>query len=424
MEIFKKNGYIKLFKPWIIWFICSLFYSHQYFSRVSVQTYAETWATQFLLSPLQLSFLAASFMYIYLFMQPVTGILINRFGLRPILILSVLVATLGCFVQAFSSSYYELLLARILLGLGGAFALVSIINICNVSFNKKQFTIANSLTFTVGGFGALVAGTPLALLISQTGWRIAAISAGVFSLFVSIVLVFLIKHHPYSSTPLGHLHSWKSTRKIFLKTTSTWLLWGPSLYSAFLFLPMSVLSSLWLEPFLITEYHQNSVLLALTSSIQFAGYIIGAPMLALLFNKTKDKQLLLSANSLVLTALCLFIIYDNHIGLVYLSLIIFAFGFLSSAALLSIPIIRDSLPSSELTIGFSIATFFLNFAGVLFLPIIGWSLEYYDHLTDSLIPADFLTFSLASYHHAFFFLPLSTIIAFLISLTLKTSHLR
>lgn len=422
MDSTSQNGYSRLIKPWIVWFICSLFYSHQYFSRVSVKTYAFSWTTQFSLSPVQLGFLAASFMYVYLFMQPIAGILINRFGVKLILLLAAFVATVGCFVLSFAGSYHELLFARMLLGLGGAFSLVSIVNICNITFDKKKFAIANGLTFTLGGVGAIFAGTPLALLISQTNWKVASNVAGVFCLVISILLVFLIKNiNLYLSNKVVHADSWKVTAQTFIKTVKVWRLWGPCLYSAFVFLPMIVLATLWLEPLLITEYHKNNIWINLISSVEFAGYIIGAPLLAMIFNKTKNKATLLTLSSLILFILCLLIIYDNSLPLAYMSVIIFAFGFFSSVALLSIPIIRASLPAEQLTIAFGISVFSLNFAGVSFLPILGWSLERYDHLTNPVLSmsAHFFKFSLFDYHHSFVFLPVSLFFAFIISFMIK-----
>jgi MFS family permease len=139
---------------------------------------------------------------VYAAMQIPTGVLVDRFGPRRLLLVAA--ATMGCAQLLFAvvSNYPMALLARAILGLGDALTFVSVLRFAAGQFAPRRYPLIVALTGTLGGVGNVVATLPLSSVLRHVGWTPTFATAGLLS-FVSGVAVYLWL--PHSRRPEGPL---------------------------------------------------------------------------------------------------------------------------------------------------------------------------------------------------------------------------
>ena len=161
---------------------------------------------EFGLSAQQLGLFAGAFHFAFGLMQLVMGISIDLQGVRRTVLLAFPVAIAGSVLAAISGSYYALLFAQVLIGVGCAPAFL----VCTVfiarHFPAARFAAISGLTLGLGGIGMLLTGTPLAWLISTTSWRVGFMVLGGMAA-AAWLLIFWLVHEPVGTHSTGRRES-------------------------------------------------------------------------------------------------------------------------------------------------------------------------------------------------------------------------
>ena len=161
---------------------------------------------EFGLSAQQLGLFAGAFHFAFGLMQLVMGISIDLQGVRRTVLLAFPVAIAGSVLAAISGSYYALLFAQVLIGVGCAPAFL----VCTVfiarHFPAARFAAISGLTLGLGGIGMLLTGTPLAWLISTTSWRVGFMVLGGMAA-AAWLLIFWLVHEPAGTQGTGRRES-------------------------------------------------------------------------------------------------------------------------------------------------------------------------------------------------------------------------
>ena len=151
-------------------FVLSLCYGCALFQRLAFQGVGPLLAGEFSLDGAVLADLGASFFWTYLVLMIPCGILVDALGPRRMAIAGALLSSAGCAMFAAADGLYGLMAARIVISAGGAFAFVCMMRFISSSFPKRKATLSGR-GILVGNLGAIAAGAPLALLLSQLSWR-------------------------------------------------------------------------------------------------------------------------------------------------------------------------------------------------------------------------------------------------------------
>ncbi|MRX44456.1 MFS transporter [Agromyces sp. Q22] len=143
-----------------------------------------------------LSMFAVIQLAVYGGMQIPVGLLLDRFGARPMITLGMALMAVGQLVLAFAPDVGWAIFARMLLGAGDAAVFPSVLRVIAVWFPERQAPLMVQLTGLIGQSGQILAVLPLAALLHATSWSIAFGSlAGLGALFT--VLTFaVIRNRP------------------------------------------------------------------------------------------------------------------------------------------------------------------------------------------------------------------------------------
>src|SRR3954452_13582006 len=148
---------------------------------------------RFGITPAQLSIFIFLQLGVYAAMQIPTGVLVDRYGPRRMLVVAATLMGVAQLVFAIVPSYPAGLAARALLGCGDALAFVSVLRFAATHFPPQRFPLMVSLTSMTGMVGNVLATLPLAVLLHRAGWTVGFGVAAALSLVAAAALGLLMR---------------------------------------------------------------------------------------------------------------------------------------------------------------------------------------------------------------------------------------
>jgi MFS family permease len=148
--------------------------------------------SHFGLTPQQLGTWAGTFHFMFGIMQLAMGVSIDMFGVRRTVLTAFPLAIAGAVLCAMAPNFHALLLGQALIGVGCAPAFLACTVFIARHFDASRFTAMSGLVMSLAGMGILFTGTPLALLIEASSWRVGYAVLGAFA-------VLSCKHGAYGA---------------------------------------------------------------------------------------------------------------------------------------------------------------------------------------------------------------------------------
>ncbi|MBR4666455.1 MAG: MFS transporter [Lentisphaeria bacterium] len=165
--------------------------------------------------------LGAAFMFAYALMQPLTGLLLDRYGSGRVLIGGGLLFVAGMLWFARSGSLPAAYGAQILGGLGAGSLYLTLVRE-NIRLFRENYNLTLAIIILIGYSGGIAANAPLLMVIRHCGLRTTLTGAGILAGISGLLAVLLIlrgrlpeeqKQHTFSPrefVPVFRLdHNWK-----------------------------------------------------------------------------------------------------------------------------------------------------------------------------------------------------------------------
>lgn len=165
--------------------IVVLSYVLSFFHRTAPAALAGDLTHAFAIDAVTLGTLAATYFYVYTLLQIPVGVLADTIGPRKLLASGSLVAGVGSLAFALASTWEIAAVGRTLVGVGVSTAFIAILKITAVWFPAERFATVNGVTMFAGNTGAVIAGAPLAWLVTQASWRHVFVALGALSLVLA-----------------------------------------------------------------------------------------------------------------------------------------------------------------------------------------------------------------------------------------------
>lgn len=183
-------------RAWIIWSTGVAAYVLAVTNRTSLAAVGVDAADRFQADAATLSLFAVVQLAVYGGMQIPVGILLDRFGSRPIMTAGMILMAIGQLTMALSPSVGVAIVARMLLGAGDAAVFPGVLRLVATWFPAQRGPLMVQLTGILGQAGQLVAVIPIATILHATSWSVTFGGiAGLCVLFA--VLVFaLVRNRP------------------------------------------------------------------------------------------------------------------------------------------------------------------------------------------------------------------------------------
>jgi len=181
---------------WLIWSVGVSAYVLAVTNRSSLSAVGVDAAERFHADAATLSMFAVVQLAVYGGMQIPVGVLLDRYGSRPIMTIGMLLMAVGQLTMALSPSVGVALLARMLLGAGDAAVFPGVLRLIATWFPAQRGPIMVQFTGIVGQTGQLIALVPLAALLHATSWSITFGSIAGLGVLFALLVLLIVRNHP------------------------------------------------------------------------------------------------------------------------------------------------------------------------------------------------------------------------------------
>ncbi len=290
------------------WLLVSLFFLYQYILRLAPGVMCEPIRNAFGMSAQEFSLLGAYYQYAYAFMQIPIGILLDRMGVRKIILAAIVLCLLGTLLMTHAQTILVAQLSRILVGIGSASAFMGAFKIIVDEVPKGKQGFLMGTTITLGTIGAFAGAKLLVWLMEMFGWRggLDLVNSLGVVLFIGCFFCIHKGHAPsHAIEPNGHF--WKSLFTV-LKKRNVWLY---AFLAMGMYGPVSALSDLWGTSFLMTKFHLPIAEAAWFATLIYLGMACGGLVIPWFSEKYNIINSSIRWYSLLLTVLFSALIYFN-----------------------------------------------------------------------------------------------------------------
>ncbi len=377
------STYPPAWKAWFIWGVAALFYLAGFYHRVSPAVMTDELMSAFNIGAGGLGNLSAFYFYFYVAMQIPTGILVDSWGARKLLITGSISAAAGALLFGSTNEFAIACIGRAIIGGSTAVGWLVLLKLATHWFPARKFAMLSGLGLFFGNIGALTAQVPLRIAIQHFGWRAVVFASAGVVLTVGLLALLYVKNDPvdegYTSyaplevqrSHLSTLELVKGFKKIFAYR-NTWLIFfaqGGLVGSILAF------TGLWGAPFLRARYQLLPTRAAAVCSVMIVCWAISSPICGTLSDRLGRRKPIYLAGCILAALGWSAMFYIRDLPLSLFIVVAALTSVCSGAVVLGFAYSKESVPAQYLgTI--SGTTNFGNMIGPTFLqPLIGWVLD-------------------------------------------------
>ena len=278
-------------RRWLIYGVVATMYFVSYVHRVAPAVVAVDLMRAFSITAGVLGQLAAIYPYTFVVMALVAGILVDTAGPRWTLVAGGVTMAAGAALFGVAPVFTLAVTGRLLIGLGASVILIAWLTLLADWFPDDRFAVMSGSTLIVGNLGALVASTPLALLVERLGWRETFVVIGVATAGLAATAALVVRDRPESIglSPLGSRARRDTSLGGVLRGIPMVLgnrrTWPPVLAASGIYATEIALLGLWGVPYLMQIYGFDRVRAANTVSLVAIGMIVGSPLIGWLSDR-------------------------------------------------------------------------------------------------------------------------------------------
>lgn len=414
-----KNKWLMIVYLWVIWTLAATFFFYKYLVQVSPSVMTGELMKVFHVNGAGLGNLSAFYFYAYLVMQIPVGILLDRYSPRVLTSCAIIVCSLSTYVFSQTDILWVACMSRAFMGFGAAFAAVSCFKLAAVWFTPNRFALVSGMFMTAAMLGAVGGQMPLSILVQNVGWRMALEIVSAIGLLLGLIYYLVVRDK--SSKPIHVLDDDESILKRLKSIVINKQAWALSLYSGLAFAPVSVFGGLWGVPFLEVAYGLSRTDAALAISCIFIGFAAGAPFWGWLSDfMGRRKPVLFFGTFLALVSL-LIVLYLPNQQLRTLIILLFVYGFSTSAFFTSFAMIRELFAIIIAATVLGIMNTFNAVFEALFEPLVGVLLDW---TWAGEVEHGLHQFSVQGYYISLMLLPISLMLSLLTLLFIKETYCR
>jgi MFS family permease len=189
-------------RRWTIAFLLGMGVLVNYFDRVNLTVSHDALCGEFRISDVTFGFLLGAYNWTYALCQLPSGLLLDRFGVRRVGIVSTLLWSVASFAAALSRGIASFFAARFLLGVGEAPTFPANAKAIGYWFPSHERSLATSLFDGAAKFSSAIGVPLIGLMLLHIGWRLSFAATGVIS-FLYFLMFFAIYRDPQTRLPLN-----------------------------------------------------------------------------------------------------------------------------------------------------------------------------------------------------------------------------
>jgi MFS family permease len=183
-------------RAYLVWSAGLLAYLVGVMHRTSFGVAGLDAAERFGATPAVLSGFVVLQLLVYASLQVPTGVLLDRFGAKALVVAGALLMAAGQAALALATSLPLAITARVLVGAGDAFTFISVLSVLNAWFPARQVPVLTQLTGLLGQIGQVLSAVPLAAILHGPGWTPAFLSAAGLGVLAAVAVLAVFSESP------------------------------------------------------------------------------------------------------------------------------------------------------------------------------------------------------------------------------------
>lgn len=366
---------------WLSWGILVFGFVIVFFHRLAIGSVRELLMIDLNLDSVQIANLTAMTFYGYAIMQLPVGIMVDTIGVRKICTAGMALTAIGSLIFGLSDMIYLSYFARLLVGIGTAVIIVSIMKIQATRFEPNKYSTLSGLTSLFGNFGAFFATIPLAYIAINYGWRETFIILAAITAVLSISIFIFV----------GEEEAHKK-EKINIKEGLKFVLTNKYAYPDFFVMvffvgSLTAVLGLWGNGYLKNVYNISSERASYYLSFITYGFIVGAPIVGKLSDMLGGaikKILLFASSGYVIIWVYVMLIFKGQPPITHWPVIFFIMGILIICHILVFSNVKDVNPLKYTGIAISL----VNIGEFVGSGLISLSMGYLIKRLETTMPID------------------------------------
>lgn len=267
-----------------------------FFHRTAPAAIANELTAAFSIGSAVLGALAATYFYVYTLLQIPVGVLADTLGPRRILAAGSAIAAAGSLLFALAPAWEVAAVGRTLVGVGVSVAFIAVLKISAAWFPPQRFATLAGVTMFAGNLGAVVAGAPLAWLVTQTSWRAVFVGLALLSAALALATWRLVRDRPEelgfaavndlpaAAAPPG---AWRRAVVRVLANPATWPPFFVNLGVGGSFLAFA---GLWAVPYLQQVHGLSRGMAAQHASLLLLGVAVGSVLIGWISDRLRSRR--------------------------------------------------------------------------------------------------------------------------------------
>ena len=316
---------------YLAWGGIAFFFLYQYVLRVAPGLVERELRSTFFMTANDFSTLGSYFMFIYAIVQIPCGVLIDRLGVKRVVLSSIILCLIGNGMLILGHSLWEAQLSRMFMGLGSACAYVGCLKVAADNFPSSSRGFFMGAALTIGLFGPLLAAKPLVHLIETTNWRYAFSVLSVIGVILWFSLVVMM---PKEDVNKSATLKWSEIKQSIALVFKTRAVLAYAILTTCLYSPLAVIADLWGVSFLINHFHLPRVSAANITMQIYVGAALSALVIPWLCEKYKAYNMGIMCSMFGIIACLATLLYGGDLSSIMLMAVLIILGIFSSSEIL------------------------------------------------------------------------------------------
>jgi predicted MFS family arabinose efflux permease len=268
-------------RTYLAWATVATAYAIAFLQRVSPQSVSLSFMQDFGTDAAGMAMLASSYFWGYTLMQIPAGLLVDRYGVRRVVLFSMAASSLGSAAFALAPNLTDVFAARLIVACGDALIFTALLKLVAQSFSDERFGVMSGISQVSGYVGGVMATTPLASAVTGFGWRACFIFIACVGVANLAFASFALKPDPVSRSAKTLSGVLAATRQSLAQMAN----WGCAMTFASHFAVVTTLSGVWGIP-MVAHFFNISPSAASTPLL---GFMVGNAVGSIFLGHAADR---------------------------------------------------------------------------------------------------------------------------------------
>ena len=285
----------------------------------------------------QLGQMTSLYYITYAIMQLPLGAALDRYGSRVVIPILMVPTIIGCLLYATATSYWQVSVARMCIGIGSAGGLMGAVKTFGAWVPRSRLAAMTTSIVAFGTIGGILSTTPMAWVNDLYGWRSIFVGSALAVAATALWILLGTTDTPQATrTPPQAGKLFAGIRDIFANADFRRI---APIYFSMLGTLLAV-QTLWAGPFLYDVIKVDAATVGASLLLMNVGSIVGYVVSGLLFERFGVTRLVTSAQIVLLLCLGYWVFLPLALPLWGIQIVYFLFGVSTAFNVIMLPQVR------------------------------------------------------------------------------------